>query len=98
MLLEWLRRHDAVFDQQMRKYLFTTGPIAEAGATSMAGRARADGRGRLPTNSRATNTLATNGLPTNGLPTNGPATNGHATNSLAIGSLRATMLATPETE
>lgn len=30
MLLEWLRRHDAVFDQQLTKYLFTTGPLRDA--------------------------------------------------------------------
>jgi uncharacterized protein len=27
MVLEWLRRHDAVIDQQLRAYLFTTGSI-----------------------------------------------------------------------
>jgi ferritin-like protein len=30
MLLEWLRRHDAGLDQQLRKYLFTEGPIRDA--------------------------------------------------------------------
>jgi len=34
MLLEWLRRHDASFDLQLKKYLFTEGPIREAGAAS----------------------------------------------------------------
>ncbi len=29
MTIEWLRRHDPVFDQQLRTYLFTTGPITE---------------------------------------------------------------------
>ncbi len=29
MLLEWLRRHDAELDAQMRKYLFNPGPIRD---------------------------------------------------------------------
>jgi uncharacterized protein len=29
MTLEWLRRRDAVFDQHLRTYLFTTDPITE---------------------------------------------------------------------
>lgn len=29
MVLEWLRRQDAVFDANLRKYLFTEGPIGE---------------------------------------------------------------------
>src|ERR1019366_2799577 len=36
MLLEWLRRQDAGLDQQLRKYLFTNGPIHEAAATPAA--------------------------------------------------------------
>ena len=28
MLLEWIRRHDAAFEQQLRKFLFRDGPIA----------------------------------------------------------------------
>jgi len=28
MILEWIRRQDPVFDTQLRKYLFTTEPIA----------------------------------------------------------------------
>lgn len=27
MVIEWLRRHDAVFDDELRTYLFTEGPI-----------------------------------------------------------------------
>ena len=27
MVLEWIRRRDPVFDEQLRKYLFTSGPI-----------------------------------------------------------------------
>ena len=30
MLLEWLRRNDAGLDRQLRKYLFTSGPIRES--------------------------------------------------------------------
>jgi uncharacterized protein len=29
MALEWIRRHDPVFDANLKKYLFTTGPITE---------------------------------------------------------------------
>jgi len=29
MTLEWLRRHDEVFDRHLRTYLFTEGPITE---------------------------------------------------------------------
>src|SRR5205085_12090295 len=29
MVLEWLRRQDPVFDANLRKYLFTEGPIGE---------------------------------------------------------------------
>src|SRR5216117_3887960 len=29
MVLEWIRRHDPVFDTNLRKYLFTTEPITE---------------------------------------------------------------------
>jgi ferritin-like protein len=36
MLLEWLRRHDAGLDRQLRKYLFTKGPIHDAGVTPAA--------------------------------------------------------------
>ena len=28
MLLEWIRRHDAAFEQQLRTFLFRDGPIA----------------------------------------------------------------------
>jgi hypothetical protein len=35
MTIEWLRRHDPAFEQHLRTYLFSTGPItaAEAAAT-----------------------------------------------------------------
>lgn len=29
MTLEWLRRHDAVLDEQLRRYLFTSAPVIE---------------------------------------------------------------------
>jgi uncharacterized protein len=29
MVLEWLRRHDPVLDQQLRRYLFTEAPVTE---------------------------------------------------------------------
>src|SRR5262250_1568996 len=29
MVLEWIRRHDAAFDANLKKYLFTTLPITE---------------------------------------------------------------------
>ena len=32
MTLEWLRRHDPVFDRHLRTYLFTTAPITEVEA------------------------------------------------------------------
>jgi uncharacterized protein len=31
MLLEWLRRRDAAFDAQLRKFLFSSGPITTVG-------------------------------------------------------------------
>ncbi|OHV36365.1 MULTISPECIES: encapsulin-associated ferritin-like protein [Pseudofrankia] len=35
MTLEWLRRQDAVLDQQLRTYLFADGPVLEAEARAM---------------------------------------------------------------
>lgn len=37
MLLEWLRRHDAVLDRNLRTYLFTTAPVTEVEAAAEAG-------------------------------------------------------------
>jgi uncharacterized protein len=34
MALEWLRRRDATLDAQLRKFLFSTGPIPEVGRSS----------------------------------------------------------------
>ena len=28
MVLEWIRRHDAAFDKELKDYLFTTDPVA----------------------------------------------------------------------
>ncbi|MGI8752664.1 MAG: encapsulin-associated ferritin-like protein [Acidimicrobiales bacterium] len=43
MNLEWLRRHDAGFDQQLRTYLFTDLPITEVEDATMAGDAPGGG-------------------------------------------------------
>ncbi len=32
MALEWLRRRDDALDTQLRKFLFTSGPLPQAGA------------------------------------------------------------------
>jgi ferritin-like protein len=37
MTLEWLRRHDAVLDQHLRTYLFTSGSITAEEAAAQAG-------------------------------------------------------------
>jgi len=36
MMLEWLRRHDPVFDSHLRTYLFTTAPVTEIEASAEA--------------------------------------------------------------
>jgi ferritin-like protein len=38
MVLEWIRRHDPVFNDHLKKYLFTTEPITERAGTSVGGR------------------------------------------------------------
>ena len=43
MVLEWLRRHDAVIDKQLRTYLFTEAPVTEVEAHRR-GRRRCGGR------------------------------------------------------
>jgi len=47
MLLEWLRRHDAVLEGDLRTYLFTSAPVTEieAGAEEKAGAGAADTSG-----------------------------------------------------
>ncbi len=37
MVIEWLRRHDEVFDRQLRTYLFTTLPVTEVESAGAAG-------------------------------------------------------------
>ena len=37
MTLEWLRRHDPVFDKHLRTYLFTSEPVTEVEAVAEAG-------------------------------------------------------------
>lgn len=37
MTLEWIRRHNPVFDTNLKTYLNTTGPITEVEKTAMAG-------------------------------------------------------------
>ena len=40
MVLEWLRRHDAVLDKHLRTYLFTEAPVTEVEAIAEAARRR----------------------------------------------------------
>jgi len=37
MVLEWLRRHNPVMDQQLKTYLFTAGPITGVEAAAVGG-------------------------------------------------------------
>jgi len=67
MLLEWVRRHDPVFNQQMTKFLFTKGPIENVGAASAPGAAA--GATDPATNSLGIGSLrATIGGPAGGTP------------------------------
>src|SRR5207244_7066116 len=34
MVLEWIRRHDPVFDEHLRTYLFSSGPVTEREAAT----------------------------------------------------------------
>jgi ferritin-like protein len=43
MTLEWLRRHDPVFDRNLRTYLFTTAPVTEVEAEAEEGGEGEDG-------------------------------------------------------
>lgn len=47
MVLEWLRRNNARFDEQLRRFLFTTGPIAAAEEEDGAGGDGSLGLGKL---------------------------------------------------
>jgi ferritin-like protein len=51
MNLEWIRRNDALFDGNLRMYLFSTGPITEVEAAATAGEKTA---GSLKGNAPAT--------------------------------------------
>lgn len=62
MLLEWLRRHDAAFDQQLKKYLFTHGPIRDTGAAPAATQSGAVGTANPATTDTTTDSLAIGGL------------------------------------
>jgi ferritin-like protein len=44
MVLEWLRRHDPVLDENLRTYLFTSVPITEVEDEVMAGNPAAEPR------------------------------------------------------
>ncbi len=46
MTIEWLRRHDAKFDEHLRTYLFTEGPIVELEEEATSG--HEDGAGGAP--------------------------------------------------
>ncbi len=96
MLLEWLRRHDAVFDQQLTKYLFTTGPLRDASGRSTAAVNKPGPETTVPaTTGRA---MIAPGRATTGPATTAPASTVRATNSLAIGSLRETLQVRSGTE
>ena len=45
MTLEWLRRHDEPLDRQLRKFLFTSGPVNAGGETTSNDDASADASG-----------------------------------------------------
>ena len=47
MTLEWLRRHDPVFDRHLRTYLFTDAPIVAVEAAAEQGGGGAGGDGSL---------------------------------------------------
>jgi ferritin-like protein len=40
MVLEWIRRHDAKFDEFLRRFLFSDGPIAKDDDESVSGNSR----------------------------------------------------------
>jgi uncharacterized protein len=47
MALEWLRRRDEALDQELRRYLFTSGPITEIGAAPEVSDPAGEGAGSL---------------------------------------------------
>jgi ferritin-like protein len=54
MNLEWIRRHDEVFDRNIRTYLFAKGPITEVEAAVTGGEGETGSIERGPTASPAT--------------------------------------------
>jgi ferritin-like protein len=60
MTLEWIRRRSPEFDANLRRYLFTTGPITEIEETAMAGGEAAAGEG--PDGGRAPTSLGLGSL------------------------------------
>jgi uncharacterized protein len=65
MLLEWIRRHDPVFEAALKTYLFKRGSIAATEATVEAEAAGVGGaEGRAPAGARTTiGSLKTDGTP-----------------------------------
>ncbi|MGY6501265.1 MAG: encapsulin-associated ferritin-like protein [Acidimicrobiales bacterium] len=61
MTLEWLRRRDAVLDEELRTYLFTDGPIVGVEAQAM-GRTGAEGGATTPTTSPGDGSLGIGSL------------------------------------
>jgi ferritin-like protein len=55
MNLEWLRRHDPAFDEQLRLYLFTEAPITDIAAAAAEGEVQ-------PGDSRTPSSLGLGGL------------------------------------
>lgn len=45
MVLEWLRRHEAIWDRQLRTYLFTEVPITEVEEAAETGGVSAEAKG-----------------------------------------------------
>ena len=56
MVLEWIRRHDPIFDVKLREYLFTEGSIVGREQAVEAGDAKANGAGQ-PRAARVTATV-----------------------------------------
>lgn len=86
MGIEWLRRHDPVFDEELRTYLFTDGPITHLEEAAMAGAESPQGRdagGDPPADDEPTGDGSAEAV---GAPDVAPS---HDTHSLRIGSLRA---------
>ncbi len=67
MGLEWLRRHDAKWDEHLRTYLFTEGNILEIEEADTGGSGRGDGAGpEAPAAPRADGSLGIGSLRSSG--------------------------------